>query len=339
MSIVFADVIRYINAWLLIAFVFFFSMMLEKVYVTLTGMAAKRVGFTFSMATPKSIKEIMTMRITLPEKSNKLLALYMPCFAAAALATVCASLPYCTFVPIIGNGADFVQLTFFILLSDVFVIISLYSIWSQEVVKIAVYELISTLRILVAFVACCASIAASFTQGSMESDPLSLNLFSAVEQFRSMSAVGAVGTLLFVFLLLSQIPCRTIGNGTYLFISDEIPQFSGIPRAILELCSAMRSLLIISFVVYVFFPSNLFENLGDGFGATWGAQALNFIFFWFVVAVVRLILVPLCQLSVRFTERHLPAKIRYCFVPAVTVILMAMLWYEGMLFSQEVGAY
>ncbi|MCF0247194.1 MAG: hypothetical protein HUJ86_01175 [Synergistes sp.] len=285
------------------------------------------------------MRSFLHLEVGLPESAAINIAIYGPAAALAALMTVCASLPYCTFIPIIDNGSDMLQLTQFMMLSEVFALISLYALGTAESSETARVEMRSMLRLIIPFVACCASISSYLTTNGLDTNPYSLNSFSMSAQFIAMSPWGIAGCLLFVFIILSQVPNCGISSGNALLQDSEMPDYSGAPRAMMQIWSIFRGFIVISIVVYMLFPADVISAVNDGLGISWRGQSLNYFGFWVAVAGARLVLTPACQFFVSGIEGHLPRPMRGFVVPVLTIFAMILLWVECMLLSQEAASY
>ena len=154
---IFASLFQYLNAWMLIAFVVAAAVVSEKLYFA--AFSAVR-GRAEQCGRSVNFHRWFRVPVALPGGVRRGAALYCPVFAFAALLTVCACLPICTYIPIIDNGADIVQLAQFMLLSEVFVLMSLYAAGTEEALEIARAEMRNMIRFLIPFMALCASVAA-----------------------------------------------------------------------------------------------------------------------------------------------------------------------------------
>ncbi|MCQ4763205.1 hypothetical protein [Cloacibacillus evryensis] len=335
----FSMIFKYFNAWLLMGFALVTAIATEKFYLLSISIMLRKRRLEDGAPAVRGVRAIFRLEIGLPESASVNIALYAPALAVASLMTVCASLPYCTFIPIIDNGSDIIQLVQFMLLSEIFALISLYALGSGTGNEIARSEMRGMLRLLVPLMACCASLASFFTKNGLDSDPFSLNSFSMTGHFASMSQWGICGVILFVFVILSQIPHRSISAGSALFMHGESPEYAGAPRGMLQIWSVFRAFIVISLVTYILFPSDMIATISEGLGISWRGQALNFIIFWLAVAAARLILVPACWITVQCAENRLPKPIRGSLIPILTVAAMLLLWYEGILLSQEAASF
>ena len=131
---IFASLFQYLNAWMLIAFVVAAAVVSEKLYFAAFSAVRGKVEEGGAVC---KFPPLVPHSRSLPGGARRGAALYCPVFAFAALLTVCACLPICTYIPIIDNGADIVQLAQFMLLSEVFVLMSLYAAGTEEALEIA----------------------------------------------------------------------------------------------------------------------------------------------------------------------------------------------------------
>ncbi|OUO93002.1 hypothetical protein [Cloacibacillus sp. An23] len=334
---IFSSLFRYFNAWLLICFAVAAAVVSEKIYFRFFAALAKRSGAADVPSV--SFAGFFRRPAVLPGGARSNAPLYCPVPAFAALMTVWACLPVCTYIPIIDNGADMVQLAQFMLLSEVFVLISLYSTGSGEALETVRAEMKNMIRFLLPFMAACASIAAYLIKNGLDSDPFSFNSFSLFGQMRSMSWPGVAGVVIFVIAVLSQTPQRGAESGTLLLKEDELPDYDGAPRGILQVWSVLRAFIVIAAVTYIVFPSDLMGTFGESAAISWRGQAVNFVVFWISVGLMRICAVPLCRLILSLLERPLPAYARGCVVYLLSVCAVLLLWYEGILLSMEAAAF
>lgn len=334
---IFVSLFQYLNAWLLIAFVTAAAVISEKIYFAGLSAFYKKTGRGDISAV--SFSKMFRTAVILPKSARRGAALYCPVLALAAQMTVCACLPICTYIPIIDNGADVVQLLLFMLLSEVFVMIALCSVGTEEALEIARREMRDMVRLFFPFMAICSSIAAYLIKNGLETDPFSFNSFSLFGQMRSMSWPGVSSVALFAFVVLSQIPQKGRESGTLLFRDGELPEYNGAPRGVLQIWSVVRSFLAIAVIVYIVFPSDLMTTFGESAAIAWGGQAVNFVIFWLSAAAARLCAAPLCRAGMEAAKQRLPEFVRCCLPYALTVIALLLLWYEGLLLSVEAAAF
>lgn len=336
-SMVFVSLFQYFNALLLIAFVVALAIVAEKIYFKALAAFKRRSGA--EGCSDLGLAGWFRAPVVLPGGARAGTALFCPALALAALLTVFACLPICTYIPVIDNGADIVQLAQFMLLSEVFVLVSLYAAGTEEALEIARAEMRGMIRFLIPFMAACASIAAYLIKNGLDTDPFSFNSFSLFGQMRSMSWLGVAGVALFLISVLSQAPQRGTYSGTLLLSRDELPDYSGAPRGILQIWSVLRSFIIVAVVTYVVFPSEFMSTFSDQAAIAWSGQAVNFIIFWLSVAAMRLIAVPLCRALFAVIEKPLPEYARGGVVYVLTVATVLLLWYEGILLSMEAAEF
>ncbi|MDO5116623.1 MAG: hypothetical protein Q4D58_11085 [Synergistaceae bacterium] len=333
----FSAVLQYFNAWLLMLSTLAAAVAAEKIYLFAAAMTERRLSGREPMI--RSLRSFFRTEITLPQGARLNFALYCPALAFAALMTICASIPFCTYIPIIDNGADIIQIIQFMLLSELFILLSLCSLRTAGAAEAARAEIRNVIRLLVPLVSCCAALAAFLMLSGLDGDPFSLNSFSIAGQMTSMSLWGFSGIFLFVFAILSQTPRRDIFSGTLLLRAGEIPEFNGVPRGMVQIWSVFRSFIVVAVVTYVIFPSNLIAGFNSALGISWRGQALNFLIFWSAVVAMRLFAVPFCWMTIAAAERLLPRPLRGSLLYVITFIALLLLWYEGILFSQEAAAF
>lgn len=336
---IFPALFNYFVAALLIMFVFAASHKSDRLYMLITGFIMKKAGRVVPAGNWAGFRTGFKEPVSVPGRALVSIAVFAPALAVASLVTLCAGLPFCTFIPITDSGADIIQMAQLFLLSEAFVVASLCSLGTKEGFGHAAAEVNDVLRLLFAFTAATASLASFFVKNGGDRDPFSISSFSVVGRFSTMSLFGICGSLLFAFVVLSQIPGRGAAFSLSLLKEEDMPEFRGAPRALLSMWSAARSFIIISIVVFVFFPYNLIDNIGEGAGIAWYGQAINFAAFWLAVLLFRLAVVPFCQLTMSFIERRLPAKLACAAMPFFVAAAMALLWYEEALLLQEAAVF
>ena len=214
-----------------------------------------------------------------------------------------------------------------------------YAAGTEEALEIARAEMRNMIRFLIPFMALCASVAAYLIKNGLDTDPFSFNSFSLFGQMRSMSWCGITGVVLFVLAVLSQTPQRGAVSGTLLLAEDELTDYDGAQRGILQIWSVVRSFVVVAVVTYIVFPSDLIGAFGESAAIAWSGQAVNFIVFWLSVAAARIAVVPLCRSAMALVERPLPVDARGGAVYLLTVAAVLLLWYEGIVLSMEAAAF
>jgi magnesium-transporting ATPase (P-type) len=148
------------------------------------------------------------------------------------------------------------------------------------------------------------------------------------------------GTLIFTFVIFSQIPHSNAGSGCSLLENCELPDFNGAPRSMLQLWSIFRAFLAVALVTHIFFPWGYFKGLNAGFSISWWAQSANFAAFWTMVLVTRVFGVTLCWKVMELLEKMLPIKNSRAWLCIIlTTVATLLVVYEGIKISMEVAAF
>ena len=339
MDDIFPALFNYFVAALLIIFVFAASHKSDRLYMHMSAFIMKKSGRTVPDAHETGFRTMFRSPVSVPGSALTVMAVFAPALAVASLVTLCAGLPYCTFIPITDSGTDIIQMAQIYLLSEAFAVAAFCSLGTKEGFDHAAAETKDIIRLLFALTAAVASLASFFVKNGADRDPFSISTFSVVGRFSTMSFYGITGALLFAFVVLSQIPGKGAAFSSSLLKEDEMPDFGGAPRALLRLWSSARSFIIRSIVVFVFFPYNLVDNIGEGAGIAWYGQAINFAAFWLAVLLFRFAAVPFCQLLMAFIERIVPAGIAAAVLPLFVAAARALLWYEEALLVQEAAVF
>ena len=335
----FITIFKYFNAWLLIGFTFAAAILTEKLTVAMFAVAMHKSVHEIGVPTVRNFRGVFRLEVGLPESAAITIALYAPALAFAAIAVACASLPFCSFIPMVDNGADVLQVIQTFLLSEVFAVAALYALGTDYGNRAAREEMRSAVELYVPFMAFCASSATFLIKNGLDTDPFSLYSFSSAVSFKSISWFGSAGILLFVFLVLSRIPHKRISTGCAIFIGGEAPGFVGAPRGMLQTWAIFRSFIIIAIITYSLFPADYLGSISDSLAISWRGQALNFFVFWAAAAAMRLFAVPICWIAYGFAERTLPVRLRPLLLPLLVVIAMALIWFETIILSQEAASF
>ncbi|MCE5200917.1 MAG: hypothetical protein LLF78_00160 [Synergistaceae bacterium] len=286
------------------------------------------------------IRRAFSGTVILPETACAGLALYGPALAFAAFLPVCASIPFCTVVPILDNGSDIMQILQFFLTSEALSVLTIYSLGSPSANKSAfrlMKELACFMLPLIAFVA---SVSWYFNMAAPEVDAFSLNSFSVLLQGTAIGWWGTAGIILFIFIIISQIPHSGPLMGCALFDEGELVEYQGCQRAIMQIWAVFRAYIIIAVITHIFFPWNYFKTLDtSGSGISWWFQVFNFVVFWFVVIIVRVFVCPVCWKLTEMFERKIPCYARIMLFPVLTAAAMVLVYYEAVKLSLEAAAF
>lgn len=335
----FSMIFKYFNVWLLMGVSLAAAVISEKLYLLLCAALAHRRPDETGVPSIRNLRAVLKLEIALPETASINLALYAPALALAALAAVCASLPFCTFMPIIDNNADMLQLLQLFLLGELFVALAIYALGTEEAGKIVNRNMRQAFALLFPMVALCASASSLLVKNGLDTDPFSLNSITVAGQFSSLSKFGIAGFVIFLYLILSRIPHRKLSTGCALLTADELPQYGGAPRAAIQLWSVYRSFIIISMITSMLFPKDMGGALNGAAAFSWRSQSLSFLVFWLAVAAMRIFVVPFCWVCSDLIRKYLPKKLGPWLFFALAALAMLLLWYEGILLQQEAASF
>ncbi len=125
------NILGYFSSWVLMLVTLMVALFAEGIHTYLSGRSLGRRGMMVSLIPLREIFRSMTIPISLPEASVVRLSIYMPCFALAALIPIAASIPFFSFLPVMDNGGDLVQILQFAALSETLAILAVFSLGQQ----------------------------------------------------------------------------------------------------------------------------------------------------------------------------------------------------------------
>ena len=121
-------ILGYMSSWVLMLVTLMVALFAESTHTYISGKNLSRRGMMVSLLPLRDIFRSMTIPISLPEASAVRLSIYLPCFALAALIPIAASIPFFSFLPIMDNGGDLIQILQFAALSETLAILSILSL-------------------------------------------------------------------------------------------------------------------------------------------------------------------------------------------------------------------
>lgn len=329
-----ADLLKYITTWITMAITIIILLSISEIaYGYLLSRFTK--GTEAGIVNPvRSIFSLLLTRILLPSCASKRFALIMPILAIAALLPVCSSISFFTFSPLIDNGGDILQILHFTILSEVFAMIAVYAIGTEYSSRSAGRMVAEFSKLIVVLVAAFASFALYFTALGAHSNPFSLDAFLTSLHLKTLRFSGHAAIAIFVFLALCYSSyCEECESSEIL---KELPlrEYSGLPRALLQIWAAFKAFLIATLITHIFFPWFLFYESESGAFAFW-MRLLAFILFWLTVIIVRTFGVMLCHNVRIYLERKLPRAITMLFLFLLIGVAVGIIYYEAYLAAME----
>lgn len=330
----------YFSSWVLMLVTLMAALFAEGIHTYISGRNLSRRGMIVSFLPLRDIFRSMTVSVSIPEASIVRLSIYLPCFALAALAPIAASIPFFSFLPILDNGGDLIQILQFAVLSETLAILAIYSLGTADAQITAERMVRELVRLIVPMMAAFISIAFYYSANGVQGDPFSLNVFTVALHMSPSAPFSFAGTLIFIFVIFSQIPHSNAGFGCSLLENCELPDFNGAPRSMLQLWSIFRAFLVVALVTHIFFPWGYFKGLNAGFSISWWAQAVNFMAFWTTVLLIRVFGVTLCWKVMELLEKMLRIKNSRAWLCVIlTTAATLLVVYEGIKISMEVAAF
>ncbi|MDD4159900.1 MAG: hypothetical protein PHO18_03020 [Synergistaceae bacterium] len=340
MSKLIFDILGYFSSLVLMLLTLMLALLAESVHTYLSGKSLSRRGMMVSLLPLRDIFRSMAIPISIPEASVVRLSIYLPCFSLAALIPIAASIPFFSFLPIMDNGGDLLQILQFAVLSEVLAILAVFSQGTLSAQITAERMIREFVKLIVPMAAAFVSIAFYYSAAGVNGDPFSLNVFTMALHISPSAPFSLAGTIIFIFVIFSQVPHSNAGFGCSLLENCELPDFNGVPRSVLQLWSIFRAFLVVALVSHIFFPWGYFKGLNSGFSISWWAQSVNFAAFWTTVLAMRVFGVTLCWKVMDMLEKMIRIKnSRAWLYLMLTIIATLLVVYDGIKISMEVAAF
>ncbi len=334
------NLLGYFSSWVLILVTLAVALFAEAIHTFFSGKSLSRRGMIVSFMPLRDILKSITIPVSLPEAAVAKLSIYLPCFALASLVPIAASIPFFSFIPIMDNGGDLMQILQFAILSETFAILSVLSLGTVAAEATAKRMMQELVALIVPMMAAFISIGFFYSTGGVQGDPFSLNTFTKAQHMSLSAPFSLVGTLLFIFVIFSRVPHSNAGFGCSLLENCELPDYNGAPRSVLQLWSIFRAFLVVALVTHIFFPWGFFKGLNAGFSISWWAQSVNFAAFWSTVLIIRVFGVTVCWKLKELSEASIKIKNggTWLYI-ALTVAATLLVVYEGIKISMETAAF
>ncbi|MEG1502154.1 MAG: hypothetical protein RRZ70_05770 [Synergistaceae bacterium] len=319
--------LKYFFAWLHIVLVFVVALLTELAAGYLLNLKSpnperktflntyKYIRYVYKQGLPKSLKW-------------KAYSKYCPILAFSALFPVCSIIPYFTFIPIMENGADLLQIMQFLLLSEALAIISVYSLSSNESTEFAGKMCVDCMCLYIPILIFITSIA-TYRKYLGEMDRIfSLNVFPGFYENNQINLLVCLGTAIFVFLIFSQMPHKSFNKGKYFANRYDIPSFSGVSRLLMSSWGLFRTFIVMCIIISLFytFASVKITDTLDIF--SWGIQLISFLSFWLSVFAVRITLVPLSWLIYDKIILIISEKNRIYYIATLSLLAIILIFWE-----------
>jgi len=342
MTSFFEGALRILYAAILMGAVVFVAVTAESLHYKTLSVLNKRTGRSSARDVHMPfglIKSSFARTVILPEKACVPISLYGPALVFSAFLPVCASLPFCTPVPLLDNGNDILQMFQFFLTAEALAIIAVASISCPSAHAVARRMAKDAFGYMLPLVSGFASIAWYFNIAEPGADPFSLSSLSFLLHEGVLGRLGIVGALLFILLIISHVPHNGTGMGCALFGDGELAEYQGCQRAVMQIWGVLRSYIIIALVVYSIFPWDYLKSQVSGVAISWWFQALNLLLFWLAVVAVRFFLAPLCWKASGYLEKRFSANARLLLAFALAFAAIALVVSDAVRLSLDAAAF
>lgn len=291
--------------------------------------------------TYRRIFRLFGQNYSLLEQGYRKTIIFSLSLAFALICVIFASLPSGVAIPIIENGGDLLQLLFVIMMSVGCVIVALEALNFPDKKLVFKKLIISVARLYLPFIACFISIASYLETIGVAGDTFSLALLIEATPYHSMTRIGLAGLCLFGFIIFSQVYSEEKAPGEdCMFISmSDMPEFSGKTRFILQLWSLCIPYLVILLTAQIFFPWKYFGNYGQGPLVALLATFAGFIVFWIGIIFLRIVVSSICWSIMHLVKTYTSTKVYAFILPILTLIAMALVFYDSINVAAEMIAY
>lgn len=309
--------IKYFSDWFLIAVIFLIALLTELFASYILDLFSGDKNILYSY---RYLRRTYRQRFSLGKDVLSFYPVYFPAFTFAALFPVCSALPYFTFIPLLENGSDLLQITQFMLLSDAFALISVYSVANRESV-FRVNKMIRDLICLYLPLIFMLTMLALYKRYLGELDKVFiLDSFMSIASSIDNTVSLRVAVVMFSALVVSQIPHSNFKRAVYFVKPDEFASYSGVPRILMNAWGLFRSFLIMTIVTELFFTFVSYKLFSSTDLPVWFVSFANFMAFWVSVLLFRVIFVPLTWFIYDKIIHCIKEKNRIRFVLAVSLL-------------------
>lgn len=285
------------------------------------------------------IKVQYNNKVVLPDSAVVLVVLLGPVFAFAALLPICSAIPYFSFIPIMHNSSDLLQISQFFILSDTLAIVSVYALGTKNSEAVAKNMSIKSLYLILSLLAFF-TVVATYTEfyGSV-TDVFRLNTFMNFSTVNTLSTVIYVTMFVFAFLILAQLPHENFKTAKYFLNNELLTEYQGAPRLIMSLWSLFRSFIIAALIVVIISPLPNVPATFQPWGISWISQFINFLFFWIALIFTRIFVVSVSWALFDKVESIVPRRLSKFLVPILILILTSLILIGIFILSSDVASF
>lgn len=278
---------------------------------------------------------------SLPEQGYRKTVIFTLALAFALFCSIFACVPFGIGVPIIENGGDLLQMLFAIILSVGCVFISLEALNFSDKKNVFKKLIVTVARLYIPFAACIISIASYLKTIGVAGDSFSLALLTETTPYYAMHTTGIAGLILFGFIIFSQVYSedKAPGEDCMLISVNDMPDFSGKTRFILQLWSLCIPYFVILLIEEIFFPWKFFVQTQRGPLIAMLISLAGVVLFWAGAVVIRILIVGPCWWLMHIIKTHVPAKVYFLILPLLTFIAMWLVFYDSINVAAEMIAY
>lgn len=285
------------------------------------------------------IKDQYSSKVVFPESACTIVTLLGPVLAFAALLPVCAAIPFFSFIPIMANSPDLLQITQFFILSDTFAIITVYAVGSENSNYIAKRMAIDSVYLIFSMVAFFTVIATYIEIGGATTDVFRLNSVTVFNTLTTASSTIYLTMFVFVFLIFSQLPLEKYKAAKYFINDASVTECQGPPRLIMSLWSLFRSFIITALVVVIVSPLPNVPVTFQPWGISWIPQFINFFSFWITVIFTRVFLVSTSWAILHKFKSKLPNRLSPFVLPVLILIVTGFILMTIFILSSKAALF
>ena len=277
----------------------------------------------------------------LPEQGYRKTVIFALSASFALFCTVFACVPIGLGVPVLENGGDLLQMLFAITLSVGFGCIAIEALNFSDKGNVLKKLVLSAARLYLPFAACIISIASYLETIGVAGDSFSLLRLTECTPYYAMSKTGIAGLILFGFIIYSQVYSedRSPGEDCMLISVNDMPEFTGKTRFVMQLWSLCLPYFIILLTEEIFFPWTYFVQTEKGPLVALIITLAGVFLFWAAAVLIRIFVVTLCWGIMHFVKTHVSSKVYFVILPLLTLIAMGLVFYDSIKVAAEMIAY
>jgi len=241
-----------------------------------------------------------------------------------------------TFSTLIDNGGDVLQILFFMILSEIFVVAAVCAQGTERAFRSAFRLFCEFIRLIFVLVAAFTSLAVYFSALGVQSNPYGLSTYSGLKNLQLISMPGLAAVAVFICLALCHMSASEESRTGDVFAGLPKSEYNGIPRALLQIWLTGMSFLESVLITQLFFPWFVISEAAFIQAYPFLARILTLALFWLTVIIIRTFGIRICGRTRTFLEaKSSPAAVAFLML-LLACAAMGIIWYEAYKAAAEV---